>query len=599
MHTMWKQSTVGKAVRYNILHRESIRSDICDNVTSFSRKDGFTSIWQGDIDDSCRRLSASRIDSLRQNIGAQDIRLKNRCIHVRKFVSLRTAENTDVQPNKSNEDHTSGSTSTSVTEKDTDTNIVVRQPIPRNFIKETYLPHLEHNVAYNAHKFPPSVVLQIAIAYSKLPAFIRQRAIEDSLIETFIDRMVDYTASDCVQLLNTCLQLQGLRNLKVYKETLKRLQDKHVFGSITVLNRLGLVRNISRILQRAQVLQGESHQAPLDVELLDLKKYRASILKPWTIVTSGIRCNGLKKLCDDLVNFGGDSILPQLEFELQSFDSNEVSDLVGVFAERAERDSAKLDFPVIAILMHRIMELHDQTPMSNKLANVCSLCRLGVVHDKYLNMVSEELRNPLLVNNIFHRHLARSIWAFSRFGMLGKVLESLLPHLERNTPFFEPSSMARLAQLHKSESECNELPMEHLDRLRNVMVRSAIGMLTKIEKFTPKELIFYYTGICYMGMLPEPSDYTSFLSSKDSGVLRYVESSPQPYDSVLQSKGITRIHILERLLGALKSLEEDFDLAEIQRIISLSKSISKSPFVLDHLPESWSKVVKEYEDVEF
>ncbi|GFE53327.1 hypothetical protein BaOVIS_007310 [Babesia ovis] len=515
----------------------------------------------------------------------------------RSYSTVRTEKDSDVYAGKHN-DHVSkeAAREKSLTKKEVDANIVLRQPIPKNFIRETYLPHLEHNVAYNAHKFPPAVVLQIAIAYSKLPAFIRQRAIEDSLVETFIYRMVDYTASDCVQLLNTSLQLQGLRNLKVYREVLKRLQDKHVFGSITVLNRLGLVRNISRILQRAQVLQGESQQAPLEVEMLDLKKYRASILKPWTVITSGLRCNDLKKLCTDLVDFGGDSVLPQLEFELQSFDSNELSDLLGVFAERAERDSAKLDFPVIAILMQRIIELHDQTPLSNKLANVCSLCRLGTAHDQYLTMVANELRNPLLVNNIFHRHLARALWAFSRFDMLGTVLEPLLPHLERNALYFEPSSMARLSQIYRGEYDNVNIPRAHLDGLRDVVVRNALFMLGKLEKYSPKDLLFFYTGLCYMHLLPEPADFSSFLTSKDSGILRYAESSPQDFDTMLQSKGYTRTHILELFLAAVEKLEDEFDLSEIQRIVFISKSMPHAEFVLEHLPKSWSKIIEEYEE---
>ncbi|ORM40045.1 uncharacterized protein BXIN_1823 [Babesia sp. Xinjiang] len=519
---------------------------------------------------------------------------------VRTFATVTTNESSDVSHGKFDENITAESAprQRSLAKKDVEANIVVRKPIPKNFIRETFLPHLEHNVAYNAHKFPPAVVLQIGIAYSKLPAFIRQRAIEDSLVQTFIERMVDYSASDCVQLLNTSLQLQGLRNLKVYKEILKRLQDKHVFGTITVLNRLGLVRNISRILQRAQVLQGDSEPPTLDVEMLDLHKYRVSILKPWTMITSGLRSTDLKKLCSDLVDFGGDSLLPQLEFELQSFDSNELTDLLGVFAERAERDSAKLDFPIIAILMQRIIELDDKTPLSNKLANVCSLCRLGIAHDRYLSMVANQLHNPLMVNNIFHRHLARALWAFARFGMLGSVIEPLLPHLERNALHFEPSSMARLSQIYSGESATSEIPSSHLDALRDVVVRNALSMITKLDKFTPKELLFFYTGLCYMHLLPEPADFALFVASKDSGVLRYVESVPQGFDNMLTAKGKTRTHIVEHFLHAVEEVENDFDLSEIQRILSLTQSMEHAQFVLQHLPVTWSKIIEEHKGTE-
>ncbi|CDR96794.1 hypothetical protein BBBOND_0306980 [Babesia bigemina] len=516
----------------------------------------------------------------------------------RCFGALRT-DSTPQEPASRQEAHVSSQHSqaqSDIVKNEAEANIVLRKPIPKNFIRETFLPHLEHNVAYNAHKFPPAVVLQIAIAYSKLPAFIRQRAIEDSLVETFIDRMVDYSAADCVQLLNTSLQLQGLRNLKVFREILKRLQDKHVFGSITVINRLGLVRNISRIVQRAHVLQGDTASVPLEVDMLDLGKYQASILKPWTLITSTLRCKELRKLCSDLVDFGGDALLPQLEYEMQTFDSNELCDLLGVFAERAERDSAKLDFPVIAILMQRIIELNDQTPLSNKLANVCSLCRLGVSHEGYLTMVAEEMRNPLKVNNIYHRHLARVLWAFSRFGMLNRVLESLMPHLERNSLHFEPSSIARLSQVYRGEAEAGEAPAELLGKLRDVVVRNVLHSLGQLNKMAPKQLLFFYTAVCYLHMLPEPLDYAACVAAKATGLPRYSESAPQPYDALLRAKDKTRSHILEAVLAAMEQLESDFDLSEIQRVVSLTMSLKHAHFVLDHLPRSWSRIVKEHED---
>lgn len=481
-------------------------------------------------------------------------------------------------------------------EKQTDANIVLRKPIPRNFIRDTFLPHLEHNVAYNAHKFPPSVVLQIAIAYSKLPAFIRQRAIEDSIIETFIDRMVDYSAADCVQLLNTSLQLQGLRNLKVYSAILKRLKDKHVFGSITVLNRLGIVRSISRILQRAQIVQGDSGPIPLDVEMLDVKQYRSSILKPWSLITAGLRSSELKKLCSDLVDFGGDSLLPQLEFEMQSLDSYELSDILGVLGERTERDSAKLDFPIIAILMQRIIALNNETPLVNKLANVCSLCRLQVSHEQYLELVISDLNDPLKVNNIFHRHLARALWAFSRFQVLDRVFDALIPHMERNAISFEPSSMARLAQLYKAELDIGVVAKPMLERLRDVIVTNALHALSKVDKFTPKDLVFFYSGMCYFRLLPNRSDFESFISGRSSGVLKYRESEPQDFDAHLQAKGRTRTHFLESVIAAMERVENDFDLSEIQRVVLITKSMEHAKFVLDHLPRSWSRVVEESGD---
>ncbi|GIX60950.1 uncharacterized protein BcabD6B2_03850 [Babesia caballi] len=516
----------------------------------------------------------------------------------RRFGNLRTDTSSDLPVGnaKNNLSNDRPQHHRSLVEKDVEANIVVRKPIPKNFIRETFLPHLEHNVAYNAHKFPPAVVLQIAIAYSKLPAFIRQRAIEDSLVDTFVDRMVDYSATDCVQLLNTSLQLQGLRNVKVYRAILTRLRDKHVFGSITVVNRLGLVRNISRIIQRAQILQGDASSIPLEVDLLDIKKYRSSILKPWTLVTTSLRCAELKKLCTDLVDFGGDSLLPQLEFEMQSFDSNELCDLLGVFAERAERDSAKFDFPVIAILMQRIIEVDQQTPLSNKLANICSLCRLGVLHEQYLSMVMKDVQDPLKVNNIFHRHLARALWAFARFGKLADVLPSLIPHLERNALHFEPSSMARLSQLYYGECAGGQVPSDLLSRLCDVVVRNALNALDSLDKFTPKQLLFFYTGVCYLHLLPEPTDFASFLAGKSSGTLQYCESVPQSFDPVLRARGRTRTHVLESVLGVFERLEAEFDLSEIQRVISLTRSMEHSTFVLEHLPKSWERIIQENQE---
>ncbi|GBE58863.1 hypothetical protein, conserved [Babesia ovata] len=542
--------------------------------------------------------SYSRHQLPRVNFMVHDAVTARRVRTARCFGALRT-DSSPQEPANRQEGHVSSERSQpqrDIVKNEAESNIMLRKPIPKNFIRETFLPHLEHNVAYNAHKFPPAVVLQIAIAYSKLPAFIRQRAIEDSLVATFIDRMVDYSAADCVQLLNTSLQLQGLRNLKVFREILKRLQDKHVFGSITVINRLGLVRNISRIVQRAHVLQGDSTSVPLEVDMLDMSKYRASILKPWTLITSSLRCNDLKKLCNDFVDFGGDALLPQLEFEMQTFDSNELCDLLGVFAERAERDSAKLDFPVIAILMQRIIELNDQTPLSNKLANVCSLCRLGVLHEGYLTMVAEEMQDPLKVNNIYHRHLARALWAFSRFGMLSKVLESLIPHLERNSLHFEPSSIARLSQLYRGEAEAGEAPAALLDRLRDVVVRNVLHSLGQLNKMEPKQLIFFYTTVCYLPLLPEPVDFAACVAAKSTGLPRYSESAPQPYDTLLRAKDKTRSHILEAVIAAMEQLESDFDLAEIQRVVSLTLSLKHAHFVLDYLPKSWSRIVKEHED---
>ncbi|KAK1444507.1 hypothetical protein BgAZ_104130 [Babesia gibsoni] len=543
-------------------------------------------ITSGAVTDSVNAFSGESRDST----------YKRRCQCPFSTLRVNTGSDSTLSPNKDTTPGTSKGEESSLQEK-RDANIVLRQPIPKNFIKETFLPHLEHNVAYNAHKFPPSVVLQIAIAYSKLPAFIRQRAIEDSIIETFIDRMVDYTATDCVQVMNTSLQLQGLRNIKVYNEIIKRLKDKHVFGSITVLNRLGIVRCISRILQRAHVIQEcDSASVPLDVEVLDLKQYRSSIMKPWTLITSNIRNSELKKFCSELVTFGGDSLLPQLEFEMQSMDSYELSDLLGVFAERAERDSAKLDFPIIAILMQRIIAINDDTPMVNKLANICSLCRLRVSHSDYLDMVISEIHDPLKVNNIFHRHLARAIWSFSRLQALDRVFDALIPHIERNALHFEPSSVARLSQLYNAEMSIGKFCKTKLERLCDVLVKNALHSLNRIDKFTPKELVFFYTSLCYLKLIPVRSDFESFLNSRSTGSLAYIESSSQVLESQLKAKGKTRTHFLESVISAMERLENDFDLSEIKRVVSVSESMEHANYVLDHLPGSWSRVVKESGD---
>lgn len=470
--------------------------------------------------------------------------------------------------------------------------VVLRKPIPRNFIKEILLPHLEHNVAYNAGKFPPSVMLQIGIAYSKLPAFIRQRAIEDALVESFRYRMVDFSVSDCIQLLNTCLQLQGLRSVAVYDEIISRLETPYLYNSMTSLNRLGVCRAISRIIGTANP-NNEGGGSPEQLTCnWGINDYKTSVLRPWSYVVRNIRDKRICRLVDRLVNFGGERILPQLERDLSEFDAAELTHLLSVLAERTERDNTCLDFPIISILMHHIIRVYDKTPLLLSLSNLRSLCRLRIKHDKFIDLVSKDLKNPLKTTNIYHKHLSRTVWVLARFNLLDKLLDDLLPHITRNIPIFDAPGFTRLAQTvhHYKDSNCSSVT-----QLKIASIKIALCLFSKTETFTTKDSIFFLTGSLYLELLPLESQWEAFESSRipeqnDKIEVRW-ESNEKWLPKV--KKTSTRSNVLKTILETFERLESEYDLWEIQRIINTLSSFQNYEYILEILPKSWKRIVED------
>ncbi|AFZ81290.1 hypothetical protein BEWA_006990 [Theileria equi strain WA] len=473
--------------------------------------------------------------------------------------------------------------------------VVLRKPIPRNFIKETLLPHLEHNVAYNAGKFPPSVMLQIGIAYSKLPAFIRQRSIEDALVESFRYRMVDFGVSDCIQLLNTCLQLQGLRSVAVYDEIISRLETPHLYNSMTSLNRLGVCRALSRIIGTAQPINEKGESFKQLTCSWGINDYKTSILRPWSYIVRNIRDKRIGRLVDRLVTFGGERILPQLEEDLSKYGTSELTHLLSVLAQRTERDNTILDFPIVAILMHHIIRMYDKTPLLYSLSNLCSLCRLKIRHDKFIELVSNDLKDPLKTANIYHKHLSRTIWVLARFDLLDKLLDDLMPHVIRNIPIFDAAGFSRLAQTVKYYKD-SDYPS--IQSLKTSSIKISLCLLPKAKTLTTKDSIFFLTGALYLELLPLKSQCETFESS----------SIPVPNDSIQvtwesnekwlpkANQSSTRSNFLKTILDTFERLDSDYDLVEIQRIIDTISSFENYKYILELLPESWKRIVEEYKN---
>uniref|UniRef100_A0A3B0NE26 Uncharacterized protein n=1 Tax=Theileria annulata TaxID=5874 RepID=A0A3B0NE26_THEAN len=494
--------------------------------------------------------------------------------------------------------------------------VVLRKPIPKNFIKETLLPHLEHNVAYNCMKFPPDVVLQIGIAYSKLPHFIRQRSIEDALVEAFRFRMTDYSASDCIQLLNTCLTLQGLRCLTVYDDIVSRLEVPHIFNSINSLNRLGICSNISRILKHSQMITDADHtnsentgnnpnsntessdnSVEKSVKVSDRNfvkinmyndKYNVSLIRPWSYIVKGYRDKKIASLVERLLSFCEERILPQLEYDLKSFDSDELTDLLGVLAQKSERDGATLDFPVISILMGNIIRLYPTTSLLNSLSNLSSLCRLKIRHDKFLGLVLEDLRNPLKVTNIYHKHLSRCVWSLARFDLLNDILPDLMPHISRNVPKFETSCFARLSQVSRFYTFKDEKTHKHFD---NQLHKVTLFLLTKIDTFGPKELTFLITGLFCMRLLPDEQAFTT----RSATEIKPKFEKDERYLTKL-NKSSNTLFVLSKVLESLRRLDSEFDLLEIERLISTTRSFDEYEYLLQMFPESWANIINPPEE---
>ncbi|EAN31971.1 hypothetical protein TpMuguga_04g00619 [Theileria parva strain Muguga] len=505
--------------------------------------------------------------------------------------------------------------------------VVLRKPIPKNFIRETLLPHLEHNVAYNCMKFPPDVVLQIGIAYSKLPHFIRQRSIEDALVEAFRFRMTDYSAPDCIQLLNTCLTLQGLRCLAVYDDIVTRLEVPYIFNSINSLNRLGICSSVSRILKHSQMITdsdittsteytngensdnnpnsntetsgnpGEKPENLSERNFVKLNmyndnyndKYHVSLIRPWSYIVKGYRDRKIASLVERLLNFCEERILPQLEYDLKSFDADELTDLLGVLAQRSERDGATLDFPIISILMSNIIRLYPSTSLLNSLSNLSSLCRLRIRHDKFLSLVLEDLRNPLKVTNIYHKHLSRCVWSLARFDLLNDVLSDLMPHISRNVPKFEPSCFARLAQVSRFYTFKDEKTHKEFN---NQLMKITLFLLTKLDAFSPKELTFFIAGLFCMRLLPDEKTFTartpSEIKPKFEKDERYLTKANKSSNSLI---------VLSKVLEALRRLDSEFDLLEIERLISTTRSFEEYEYLLQKFPESWANIINPPEDM--
>ncbi|BAM41933.1 conserved hypothetical protein [Theileria orientalis strain Shintoku] len=621
------------------------------------------------IRNNCRRISSlnqTTSDTTRQSVdfaplGPLDKNVKKKSSKVSKKASKESVEHKGVNKDGLDE-HKDGAKEVSDAQARA---VVLRKPIPKNFIKETLLPHLEHNVAYNCMKFPPEVVLQIGIAYSKLPHFIRQRSIEDALIESFRYRMVDYTAVDCIQLLNTCFQLQGVRSIAVYDDIISRLEVPHVFNSINSLNRLGICRSVAKIIKHTQRLNGSSSSntgstdsdgdsvrigTASDTRLrkddlgddkqpsgadsnvdssahtnasgssvdyttkseglgedADVKRdssslsfmnkdlfkidrneyhdlYKTSPMRPWSYLVKSHRDKKMASLVERMVSFCENRILPQLEYELKSFDADELTDLLAVLAQRTERDGTTMDFPVISILMANIMRLYESTSLVNTISNLASLCRLRIRHDEFVERLLRDLRNPLKVANIYHRHLSRCLWSLARLDLLNEVLGDLLPHVAQNVPKFGPSCLARLAQVAAYYPIASDKEAKQLNAL---LEKTCLCVLSRSGAFSPRDVTFLASALMHLRLLPTESEYGAGVARE----LRPKFEKEERYIARAHRKTDT-LQALSRLLEALNRLDAEFDLVEIERLIGATRSFKEYAYLLAHFPESWRNIVR-------
>ncbi|SIO73646.1 conserved Plasmodium protein, unknown function [Babesia microti strain RI] len=457
--------------------------------------------------------------------------------------------------------------STNSLDKNTKSSVVLRKPVSTTFIRDTLIPHIEHSVTFDSHKIPPHLLIQLAISYSKLPHFLIQKEIADRIIDAFIYRITDYGPSDCVQILNTSLQIQGVRNTKIYETIIKRLKTPHIQCELNTLNKLGIARTLSKAIIQLKritgtIIDGDSTNscnfsnkdnfkelttenqnmlAPspgyynIEQDVINL-----SLLKPWTILQKSLQKSKASKIIDLIANYVSDFIIPTIMSELETYDPPELSAILGTIADNAIRDNTKSDFPIIAILMSIILKKYPQTSLLHNIANISSLCKLRIFHPSYLNLLEQNLTDKYKSRNIYHKHLARVIWVFSRYGRLDAILPSLEQQLNENISKFDSRDFARLSQSLPHGSEI-------ISKLANRLYKN-------IYSITPRDFMFYYIGCIYAQLF----------------------------------------HRKELLDGCNKYLHdknEEFDLVDINRLVSAINKLKRKD-LLELFPREWSEIIK-------
>jgi len=269
-----------------------------------------------------------------------------------------------------------------------DKSVVLSKRLPKDFVENTLLPHLESQLLDNIHVYTPAELAQISRTYSKQE--VRQRVLCEKLSETVKNRMPAFEAIDIMDILGAMwVMVPGDDELFEMME--QRILQK--IDDFTALNMMGIIRIFNK--------RASKHH--------------------------------------DLLS----KIIPRLSELLGNYEGIELSEMLMSIAQASE---AAADMDILMILVPAIERRYAEVSLVHSINNVWALTQLKMRHERLLERVATDLNNPKKSKDLTPNYMARIAWIYRRCNAWDMVAESLLPLIRSSAAEFRCGEFARLAQ---------------------------------------------------------------------------------------------------------------------------------------------------------
>lgn len=354
------------------------------------------------------------------------------------------------------------------------------------------MPHLESQLLESVHTYTPAALANLARAYSRQSA--RQYVLCLQLADAVIDRINAFEAVDIVDILGALWILIPSHD-KLFASLEKRILEK--IDDFTALNLMGLVRIYNKRAQKHH-------------ELLS-------------------------------------KILPRLRKLLIDYETVE---LIEMLASMAQADEAVGDMDILMTLVPEVERRIHQVSLLHAINTVWSLTKLGIVHQRLLDYVAEELSHEQKTRDLTSVFLARIAWIYRRCNAWDKVSEFILPLIRAASSEFKCGEFARLVQA---------LPEEH-----RLLSRISDLLRLEIDDMGRKDFMLFALG-CVQGNLLEN-----------------------------EARNINEpTTLLGQIFAFIREEQDYFKRDEVQKLVYMLSFSPRYKHLIDELPASWNTTKQE------
>lgn len=400
------------------------------------------------------------------------------------------------------------------------------QKIPKDYVKKTLIPHLEHQITVVAKALNELELANLAAAYAKLPPSLRHPELCRELVEKVKFRMNGFGAQEIVLILHPLYALVGDSDKELWCLFAERIEKEFILKELSVLNLVSVLR----VYEKLEGAFGDEF---------------------------GVFVATLQEL---------------LKTGIAQFDAIELHDMIVTLS--LNHRETKRDLQLLRFALAEMDGKLHALSLLNQLSLLQALIRMKIEHRELANLVAAQLQDARKVHNIPPKFVAQTLWIFAKLGRLSDVACTMGPLMEQHINRFSVVDFARLAQALPAGS--------------SVPLRVCKNLQERLSSMNVKDFCFFLCACVRLNLLPDQHGRIPYFAnaSDDENAQGLLAGNSTSLVATINAAGLRdallsfmharesefRCEEIRRVVLVLQGYSEDYG------------------YLLEKLPENWSDI---------